>query len=121
ERWRISSESRLMEASSDRMPDTSTQANKDTRKNWLSTMVQKISRSSHDSISMLRVMIQVIPKSSKTSTTTVGNSRSTRWRASEPRGIKSRNTFRLFGTIGIEQITETTHRLDTGARTLQAL
>src|SRR5690554_231123 len=119
ERWLISCESRLMEASPERTPEISTQANTETSATWLMTMVQKMSCSSQASRLILRVITHVAEISSSTRTTTAGNRRRTRRRASEPGGIQA--FLNLSSTFGIKQIAEAAYRLYTGARAFQPL
>src|SRR3546814_19372278 len=89
----------LMDARPERTPKISTHANTEISRIWLTTIVQKMSRSSQVSRLILRVITQVALKSRTTSTITAGKRRKTRWRASEPGGIHAvqnlRSTFHV--------------------------
>src|SRR5690606_42162369 len=75
------------------------------------------SRSSHSSRLMVPVKYQVATTSMTISTTTAGIRRSTRRRASEPRGIS--RASRLAGFIDFKQVAEAAHGLNARARAFE--
>src|SRR3546814_11758090 len=93
-RWLISRERRLMDARPERTPKIRTHAHTEISRIWLTTLVQKMSRSSQVSRLILRVITQVALKSRTTSTITAGQRLKTTWWASEPGGIHAAKHLR---------------------------
>src|SRR5690606_12403219 len=118
ERWLISMESLFTLCRPERIPRMSTQPKIRSSTHWLSTMAQNRSRSSHSSTLMVPVKYQVTITSIMMRTSTAGISRTTRWRASEPRGTSRSRRLRTLEKcfIRFEQIAETAHGLDRGTR-----